>query len=390
MEHPPPVCSTRFSDVVKKKIIESFGDASNEVLRSLAEPVQTYYVRCNTHKILPDKLVSILREKGLEIVQNANINEALGIVIKGPFDIQRTARNIIVDKKTAESVLQGANVYAPGIVNAGSMRFGDYITILSELGEVIATGKAEMNVTEVLRHKKGLAVSISNRRFLSPQIRETQEFTNGLLYPQSLAAMLTTRVLDPKPGETIVDMNCAPGGKLSHISQLMQNEGKIYGFDRNARKVGRTREIVSTLGCENVILSIHDSRYLDEDFSHLKPDRVLVDPPCSALGLRPKAYDFTTQDRIENLAAYQRQFIKTASHLVKPGGTIVYSVCTFTAEECERVTEFGVRECNLRLVPQEPMLGSPGLRTTEVGALCQRFNPHTHEIGYCIAKFEKN
>jgi len=387
MEHSPSDLSSRFSDVVKKKTIESFGDASDEVLRSLAEPVRTYYVRCNTHKILPNKLASILHKRGFGIVQNPTVNEALGIAVKGPFDIQRTERSIIVDKKTAESVLQGANVYAPGIINAGSMHFGDHITVLSEFGEVIATGKAEMNNTEVLRYKKGLAVSISNRKFLSPQIRETEEFTTGLLYPQSLAAMLTARVLDPKPGETIVDMNCAPGGKLSHISQLMQNEGKIYGFDRNARKVGRTREIMSILGCENVILSIHDSRYLAEDFSHLNPDRVLIDPPCSALGLRPKAYDFTTQDRIEDLAAYQRQFIKTASHLVKPGGTIVYSVCTFTAEECESIAEFGVRECNLRLVPQEPLLGSPGLRGTEVGALCQRFNPHTDEIGYFIAKF---
>src|SRR5208282_4397298 len=119
MEHPPPVYSTRFSDVVKKKTVESFGDASDEVLRSLTEPVHTYYVRCNTHKILPDKLVSNLSKSGFGIVQNATVNEALGIVVKGPFDIERTERSIIVDKKTAESVLQGANVYAPGIVNAG-------------------------------------------------------------------------------------------------------------------------------------------------------------------------------------------------------------------------------------------------------------------------------
>jgi 16S rRNA (cytosine967-C5)-methyltransferase len=387
MEYAASAYSTRFSDDVKRKTVESFGDSSDEVLQSLAEPVHTYHVRCNTHKILPEELVLALREKGFKIVQDATIDEALGIIVDGPFDVQRTERHIIVDKRTAESVLQGANVYAPGIINAGSMQFGDNVTILSELGEVIATGKAEMSTTEVLRYKKGLAVSISSRKFLGPQIREVQEFANGLFYPQSLAAMVTARVLDPKPGETVVDMNCAPGGKLSHISQLMKNEGKIYGFDRNARKIGQTREIISALGCENVILAIHDSRYLAEDFRQLKPDRVLIDPPCSALGLRPKAYDFTTQDRIENLAAYQRQFIKAASRIVKPGGTIVYSVCTFTVEECENVAEFAIQECNLSLVPQVPLLGYPRLRTIEAGALCQRFNPQTHEIGYFIAKF---
>lgn len=389
MEITPATLLARFSNDLRRKTIESYGDESNRVLQSLMEPVRTYYVRCNTHKIPPTELVSILQKRGLEVVQNATVNEALGIVVDRPLNISRTEQSVIVDKKTAESVLQGANIYAPGIVKAGSMHFGDHVTVLSELGDVIANGKAEMNATDVLTFRKGLAISIGNHKFPSLHVRELEEFAAGLLYPQSLAAMVTTRVLNPKAGDTIVDMNCAPGGKICHISQLMKNEGKIYGFDRNARKIRQTREFVSTLGCENVILSIQDSRYLPEDFRELKADRVLIDPPCSALGLRPKVYDFTTQERIENLAAYQKQFIKAASRIVKPGGTIVYSVCTFTIEECERIAEFATQECNLRLVPQEPLLGSPGLEATKVGALCQRFHPHTHEIGYFIAKFER-
>lgn len=380
-----PVYGTKFSETVKGKAVQSFGDDSERVLISLTEPVQTYYVRCNTHKIQPEKLVSTLQNDEFDVALHPKINEAIGIGVNGPFTIQPTNLAVMVDKKTAESVLQGANVYGPGIINAGSMRVGDHVTVTSELGEAIGTGRAKMSSTEVLRFKKGLAISIDHRRFRSPQISETPEFASGLLYPQSLAAMLTAKVLDPQPGETIVDMNCAPGGKLSHISQLMRNNGKIYGFDRNARKIARTREIISNLGCENVILAIHDSRYLAEDFSDLKPDKVLIDPPCSALGLRPKAYDFTTQDRIEDLAAYQKQFINGASRLVKVGGTIVYSVCTFTLEECERIVEYGVQECNLQLVPQEPFLGILGLG--EMGRVCQRFSPAAHEIGYFIAKF---
>jgi 16S rRNA (cytosine967-C5)-methyltransferase len=387
MEKKP--CLTRFSKDVERKIIEVFGNESGEVLKSLMQPVHTYYFRCNTHKISPGELIRILHQNGLRVMQNESVNEALGIRVEGPFDISEAERTVIVDKKTAESVLQGANVYAPGIVDAGSMRFGDRVTVLSELGEAIAIGKAEMNANEVLTHKKGLGVSICNRRYQGPQICELEEFKQGLIYPQSLAAMVTTRVLAPQPGETIVDMNCAPGGKLSHISQLMENEGKIYGFDRNSHKISQTRKIVSILACKNLILSIHDSRYIPEDFPELEPDRVLIDPPCSALGLRPKLYDFTTQERIENLAAYQKQFIKAASRIVKPGGTIVYSVCTFTLEECEMITDFAVRECNLRLIQQKPMLGSVGLGAIQSGALCQRFHPHTHEIGYFIAKFER-
>jgi 16S rRNA (cytosine967-C5)-methyltransferase len=380
---------TSFSGDVIKKTEAIFGDETEKVLESLREPVRTYYVRCNTHKIHPDSLMSSLQKKGLEVAQNSAIPEAIGINVKGPYEIETPQNEIIVEKKTAESVLQGAHVYAPGIIKCGSMRIGDEVSITSELGEVVAVGKAVMSATEVLTFKKGLAIAVSSRRFQGPQIRELDEFSRGFLYPQSLVSMLTTCVLDPRPGETIVDMNCSPGGKLSHISQRMRNEGKIYGFDRNARKIQQTREIVTTLGCENVALAIHDSRYIPEDFPGLEADRVLIDPPCSALGLRPKAYDFTTQQRIDNLASYQKQFVKAASEIVRPGGTIVYSVCTFTLEECEEVVDFAVNACNLRVTNQTPFLGSVGSPEVPSGALCQRFHPHIHEIGYFIARFQR-
>ena len=385
-----PATSVRFSEDVIREAVKVFGDEAQGTLQSLAEPVHTYYVRCNTLKIFPDQLISLLRMKGLEINQLEALPEAIGIGVKGPFDISPTKSRVIVDKKTAESVLQGANVYAPGIMNCESMRRGDLVTIISEIGEIVAVGDARMNATEVLTFKKGLAISVTRRRFLSPQIRELDEFSKGFLYPQSMAAMVTARVLDPKPDETIVDMNCAPGGKLSHMSQLMRNQGRILGFDRNSRKLSQTRDTVTKLGCKNVVLAIHDSRYLPDDFPDLKSDRVLIDPPCSALGLRPKAFDYTKKERIEHLAAYQKQFVKAASQIVRHGGIVVYSVCTFTHEECEKVVEFAIQDCELKLVEQNPRIGGPGLDTFPKASLCQRFHPYKHEIGYFIAKFVRD
>ena len=390
MESSPTKSLVRFSEDVIRLATEVFGNEAEETLRFMTEPVRSYYVRCNTQKISPYELMRLLRKKGLEIKQIEAIPEAIGIDVKGPFKITPTKLTVVVDKKTAESVLQGANVYAPGIVKCEPMHSGDLVTVMSEVGDIVAVGHAEMSVTDVLTFKKGLAISVTMRRFQSPQIRELDEFSRAFLYPQSLAAMVTTRVLDPKLGEIIVDMNCAPGGKLSHMSQLMQNNGKIYGFDRNSRKISQTRETASRLGCKNVILSIHDSRYLPQDFPELTANRVLIDPPCSALGLRPKAYDFTAKEKVENLAAYQKQFVKAASQLVKPGGTVVYSVCTFTIEECEKVAEFAVRECNLHLVEQNPKIGDPGIEVFPKANLCQRFHPRKHEIGYFIAKFKRN
>jgi 16S rRNA (cytosine967-C5)-methyltransferase len=123
------------------------------------------------------------------------------------------------------------------------------------------------------------------------------------------------------------------------------------------------------------------------DFAGLKPDRVLVDPPCSALGLRPKIYDMTTARRVDDLVEYQKQFVKSASGVVRRGGVVVYSVCTYTMKECEGVVEYAESECGLHLIEQKPLLASENNPRTR--PLCQRFSPIDDEIGYFIAKFER-
>lgn len=350
----------------------------------------TYYVRCNTLKVSTEDLRHRLEERGLRVHQHPKIREALGTKVEGPFDIPSEGRRIVVDKQTAESVLQGANVYAPGILDCGSLKVGDEVTIVSELGDALATGTAILNANDILTFRKGLAVQANHRRFIAPQVRELPEFSQGLLYPQSLAAMVTAHVLDPQEGETIVDMNCAPGGKLSHIGQLMKNSGRILGFDRNAEKITQVRHTLVRLGCTNVTLSIQDTRYVHQDHAELQADRILIDPPCSALGLRPKIYDFTTLDRLKNLANYQKQFIKAASKVTRPGGTVVYSVCTYTTQECEQIVDFAEHECGFKVVEQNLYLAPKGLSEFGLsGQRCQRFHPHIDDIGYFIAKFER-
>jgi len=369
---------------------EVYSSDAPAVLEALGKPVRTYYVRGNTLKISRTELQNRLEDIGLKVYQHPAIPEALGISVDGPFDIPSSPQRIVVDKHTAESVLQGANVYAPGILNCESLRLGDEVGVVSELDDVVASGTAVMSANDILTFRKGLAVEVRHRRYKAPQVRDLPEFSQGLLYPQSLAAMVTARVLDPQEGETIVDMNCAPGGKLSHLSQLMHNSGRIVGFDRNTEKMKQARRAVTSLGCRNITLSVHDSRYVHVDLPELKADRVLIDPPCSALGLRPKIYDFTTENKVRDLADYQRQFIKAGSRVVRPGGVIVYSVCTFTIQECEQVVDFAERECGLHAVEQRPFLGSRGLSALgPSGAMCQRFHPHVDEIGYFIAKFER-
>jgi len=140
------------------------------------------------------------------------------------------------------------------------------------------------------------------------------------------------------------------------------------------------------MGCSNYNLVAHDSRYVHTDYS-LKPDRVLVDPPCTGLGVTPKLSIDTTAKGVDDLSSYQRQFLRAASQIIKPGGVIVYSVCTITREECEDVARFGTDELGLRLEDAEPMIGTRG-RDPE--GHTRRFDPDTHGSGFFIARFRKN
>lgn len=347
-------------------------------------------MRVNTLKVTPEKARVRLADRGFNISQHELIPEALWVPIEGPFEVPSCSKRVMVDKFTAESVLQGANVYAPGIARCSRIRIGDCVNVIDDEGETLASGIARMNETQILTFRKGLAVEVTDPKYRVPSFRETREYQEGLIYPQSLPAIVTGLVLDPKPGEVVLDMTCSPGGKLSHISQLMHNQGRIIGVDRNRRKTEETMATCTRLGCSNVTLFVHDSRYLSGVFSTLRPDRVLVDPPCSALGIMPKVYEYAPRNEIEALARYQKQFLEEASKIVKPGGRIVYSVCTLTLQECERNALHASANCNLSIQAQSPMLGDRAIpigdRSTEQ---CQRFHPHKHDGGFFIACFER-
>ncbi|MEM2122492.1 MAG: RsmB/NOP family class I SAM-dependent RNA methyltransferase [Candidatus Bathyarchaeia archaeon] len=380
----------RFSPYVLSLLRELYGDSWGDAFNALRRPSPRYFIRVNTLKASREEVMESLGSRGIEVNPYPPLEEALYIDVKGPFQVDSLKNNIVVDKFTAESVLQGAHVYAPGIVKCKGLRRGDKVTILDDTGGVVADGVALMDEREILRLRRGLAVLVVKTPYRVSSLRETSEYHDGWIYPQSMPAMVTSRVLDPKPGDVIADLNCAPGGKTSHISQLTGNMAHVYAMDRTARKIEVTRETLNRLGCRNIHLFVQDSRYVHQDRPDLKVDKCVVDPPCSALGVTPKVYEYIGSSSIRALAEYQKQFIKAASMILEPGGTMTYSVCTITPEECEGVVEYAVNNCNLVIAPQSWILGEEGFPDYfEEAKHLQRFHPHIHGVGYFIAKFIK-
>jgi len=380
-----------FSGDVVQHLSKVYGSETTNVLSALRTPVRRYCIRVNTLKADPEAVVARFRSKGVDAETHDTMAEAIFLPVGGPFPVSRHEKVVVVDKFTAESVLLGAQVYAPGIVKAHGLRKGLKLSIVDDIGQHVGNGVARMSETEVLTLRRGLAVELTEPKYRIPSLRETDEFNQGLIYPQSLPSVLVSRILDPKPRETVVDLCASPGGKSSHIAQIMRDRGTIYAVDRNEEKVAQIRGTMARLGVESVQPICSDSRYLDIDYPKIQADRVLVDPPCSALGVRPKVYDFTKSAEISALSEYQKQFIKVASKIVKTNGVVVYSTCTLTLEEDESIARYAVEECGLELEHQGPyVLGSEGVPSSSQVVPTQRFHPHLHDSpGFFIARFRK-
>src|SRR3989344_772600 len=170
----------------------------------------------------------------------------------------------------------------------------------------------------------------------------------GHIYLQEAASMLPVELLDPKPGEEILDLCAAPGSKTTQIAAKMQNTGVIVANDVQEKRLWTLHAALQRAGILNTILTSKNGEWFG---GHLTEcfDRVLCDAPCSAQGIArkdPDALKLGTPKHIEKLKQMQLKLLEAAIHATKIGGRIVYSTCTLTPEENEEVvmeimTKFG-------------------------------------------------
>ncbi|HVE67274.1 MAG TPA: RsmB/NOP family class I SAM-dependent RNA methyltransferase, partial [Solirubrobacteraceae bacterium] len=169
-------------------------------------------------------------------------------------------------------------------------------------------------------------------------VQSSDLFTRGAITPQSRASMAVARILDPRPGERVLDLCSAPGTKATHLAALMENRGDLVAVERNEGRARELRENAGRLGADIVRVVHGDAR--DDHGEGF--DRVLVDAPCTGLGTlrsRPDLRWRATPDSARELAALQREILAGAARAVRPGGTVVYSVCTIHPAEGEDVVD---------------------------------------------------
>jgi 16S rRNA (cytosine967-C5)-methyltransferase len=172
-----------------------------------------------------------------------------------------------------------------------------------------------------------------------PAISRLSALQEGLFQVQDESSMLVAHVLDPKPGEFIIDACGAPGGKSTHIAALMQNEGTILSTDIHEHKLEITRENATRLGITIIKTEVVDAVQLGGLYPG-RADRVLVDAPCSGLGVlrrKPDSRWRKNQAMFRELSILQQSILQSAANCLKAGGVLVYSTCTTEPEENEMV-----------------------------------------------------
>lgn len=171
------------------------------------------------------------------------------------------------------------------------------------------------------------------------QIPALPGFAEGLWTVQDQASQLVSHLLDPQPGERLLDICAAPGGKATHLAQLMGDRGTIVATDLNRRRIKRINEVTTRLGLQ--IIQPRTADALAPDYlAGEQFDRILLDAPCSGLGVirrHPEAKWRLTPAELERCAARQRQLLAVAAGLLRPGGILVYATCSTAVIEDEAV-----------------------------------------------------
>lgn len=202
---------------------------------------------------------------------------------------------------------------------------------------------------------------------LSGNLSQRADFRSGEMTIQDYSSQQVGLLADPRPGDLVVDLCAAPGGKACHIAELLKGSGEVSARDLSKEKTALIEENRRRLRLTNLKTKVWDARIRDE--SLLTPDGegradiVLCDLPCSGLGILKKKPDIcfsASLDGIRGLQALQREILTVAKDYVRRGGRLLYSTCTLTWEENEQNRDFIERELGLRLIREQKLLpGQP-------------------------------
>ncbi|XP_008301121.1 putative methyltransferase NSUN6 [Stegastes partitus] len=452
----PEVTEHLNSVFLNKEVLAAVGHQEadcrfQKLLTCLSHPPSYTCVRASTHlaplEEIRHKLGEELKKQqmgsssaedvSVQILLHPRITDVLLLPVDGPRPVEQLSSEVVVGAQCGSAVLRGAHVFAPGIVACPKyMKPGDVVSVFSDVegrctrGAMsfqgkkvfVGNGVAEMSRSSIFctdEPARGVGVRMVEPLYRSPSF---DGVLPSLAFLQNLPSVVVGHVLGPRPGERILDMCAAPGGKTCHIAALMKDQGEVVALDRIRNKIDRIRQNAQMLHlqsvkafCFNSTQAVSSDSAQESEGPPFPPesfDRVLLDAPCSGLGQRPSMGMTWSLKEICSYPPLQRKLFHAAVRLLKKGGVLVYSTCTVTLAENEEQVAWALKTfpC-LTLQPQEPHIGAEGMLgaglSPEQLRLLQRFSPELSwdqtetttpfpcradgdTIGFFIAKFLKN
>ena len=267
----------------------------------------------------------------------------------------------------------------------------------------VNTLKASKDIIKEFLHEEGVEfqdtpISHVLRITHIPEDVSLLSYQLGLVYPQAISSCIPVIALSPEPGHMVLDLCAAPGGKTTYIAQLMNDQGLIMANDRKRGRIVSLLSNVKRMGITNTVVIQGRGEHLSLG---QRFDRVLIDAPCSGQG---KYRIDPVSGRIKymvkgktNLPAIQKALIKRGFDLLKPGGVLVYSTCTFDISENEDVVMHLLEQRDAKIEDFDPVFPfSPGIvevqgrRYADSIGLCKRFYPHkVDSVGFFVARIVK-
>jgi 16S rRNA (cytosine967-C5)-methyltransferase len=197
-------------------------------------------------------------------------------------------------------------------------------------------------------------------------------YSSGMFSVQDESSILAVNMLDPQFGETIIDVCAAPGGKTLAIAEKMHNKGTVYAWDIYKRKLAIIDKEAERVGVEIVETRTWDATRVDSSMIE-KADRVLVDAPCSGLGVVSRKPEIKYKKKTREFDEFPKKqlaILSASSQYVKPGGTLVYSTCTISPYENQQVIKEFLRK-NKKFIKEEELQLLPNVNNTDGFFICK-------------------
>lgn len=275
----------------------------------------------------------------------------------------------------SESIMRGLNTTPTLTIRVNTLK-----TSYEEVLDKLKTSSYEV--------EEGIVSPEAIRIVKGSSIERNPLFKEGLITVQDESAMLVAPSLEPRDNMVVLDLCSAPGGKTTHISELMNNTGKVYAFDIHSDKLKLIEDNVKRLGITNIQCGVMDATKFDSSLAHTA-DKVLIDVPCSGLGIirkKPEIKYTKNLKELKSIVAIQKSILTNASKYVKIGGTLLYSTCTINKKENEENIQWFLK--NFDNYEIEPLFYGD-LNNIIYDKFGVTILPNEHMDGFFIAKLKK-